>query len=115
MKKILIAGHSSVIAESLAGILRRKHLVFTCRGDCLSADIESIRADALIVDNTVIGIDGLLKLCNTAYTPPVLFIVTNILTEQLFLAAQEVGANYIARVPFSLDAMVQWLDDLLCE
>ena len=113
MKKILIAEHSSVIAESLAEILRRKYIVFTRRGDCLSAALESIRPDVLIVDIALIGIDGLLKLRSTAYTPPVLFIVTNILTEQLLLAAQDVGADYIARFPFSLDTMARRLDDLL--
>lgn len=89
-------------------------MIFTCSVDCLSAAIEALQPDAIVIDITLIGIDGLLKLRNAAYIPPVIFVVTNILTEHLLLAAQEVGADYIARYPFSLDAMVQRLDDLLC-
>ena len=113
MKKILIAAHSSAVTESLAEILRQKYKVFTCGSDHLFAAIEHIRPDALIVDITLLGIDGLIDLHNAACIPQVLFIITNILTEQLLLTAQEVGANYIARAPFSLDAMAQRLDDLL--
>ena len=102
-----------MIAESLAETLRNKYMVFTSCGDCLSAAIESIRPDALIVDIALIGIDGLLKLRNTSCAPPILFIVTNILTEQLLLIAQEIGADYIARFPFLSDALSQRLDDLL--
>lgn len=113
MKKILIVEHSPAITESLDETLRRKHTIFVCRGDCLFAAIESIRPDALIVDISLIGIEGLLKLRDAANKPPILLIVTNILTEQLLLAAEEVGGDYIARFPFSSDALSQRLDDLL--
>jgi len=115
LKKILITAHSSAVTESLAEILRRKYKVFTCGSDRLFAAIEHIRPDALIVDITLLGIDGLIDLRHAACIPPVLFIIANILTEQLLLTAQEVGTNYIVRIPFSLDAMAQRLDNLLGE
>ena len=113
MKKILIAEHSSAMTVALTETLGHKYAVFICRGSCLTTAIESLCPDALIVNVTLIGIDGLRKICGTANMPPVIFIITNILTEQLILTAQEVGVNYIARIPFSLDAMAQQLDNLL--
>ena len=114
MKSILIAGVSKEIASTLSASLSCKYKIYICSDRCAFPSVlKDLRPDALIIYAPFISIDGLRRLLANGYTPPVLVVLTNILTDQFLLSAQKIGAGCVFRIPFSSRALVSRLCDLL--
>ncbi len=111
--KLLIAVKSEIIADSLASSLSM-HDVHTCdTGTDALAMLETHRPDALILDLTLSGMDGLAVLQKTGFRPHSILALTNLVTPAVIQAAAEAGVQGMILIPCTVRHIIDLLNALI--
>lgn len=114
MKRLLIAEPSEIFTLAFMKELHAHFEISICsRGDTALALLESVRPDALVINLTLPGIDGLTVLQRSAYTPPVILAFTDFQSGYITRAAEAAGVDCILLRPCSFKAAAAKLKELI--
>lgn len=110
--KLLIAVKSGILSKLLASSLAM-YTVHTCdTGADALAMLEMHRPDALILDLTLPGIDGLTVLQKSGYKPRSILALTNLATPDVLAEAAAAGIQDILLIPCTIRHITEHLDAL---
>ena len=111
---VLIAVKSEVFAEALEDEICQSHEVHICHSGVAALELlDKIRPDALVVDLCLPHMTGIDVLKASAYQPPVVLGIANIVTEVVIEIAKSVGINYLFLMPCKPKVIALHLLDLL--
>ena len=111
--KLLIAVKSEVIAGLLVSALSM-HDVHTCdTGTDALAMLETHRPDALILDLTLPGMDGITILRKSVFKPRIILALTNLATPAVLQAAADVGVQDMILIPCTIRHIIEHLNALI--
>lgn len=97
---ILIVDESEAFAQALADDLSPDYKVHICHnGDAAIELLGKIRPDSLVLDLCLPHMTGIDVLKASAYHPPIILGITNIVTDTVLKAAESVGIKYLFRRP----------------
>jgi len=110
--KLLIAVKSEIIADALAASLSM-HDIHTCdTGTDALAMLEIYRPDALIIDLTLPGMDGLTVLRKTGFRPHRILALTTLATPAVLQAAADAGVQDMILIPCTIRHIIERLNAL---
>lgn len=105
MKRILVIGEPSVFQCALGNSLREKYL--------LIASPSGAPADALILDLSTAGADGLAFLTrNRALLPAVVLVLSHLISPHVLQQLSQLNVGAVIRIPCTVNEVVRVLEDL---
>ncbi len=115
MTKLLIALSSEDLCHVLQNLLASKFSVTCCReGKTALRLLEELRPEALILDLSLPGLDGITLLERAKdFRPPVILATIKFDPTYVLEAAPDVGIGYIIKLPGDIDALVTRLLDMV--
>ena len=110
--KVLIAVRSQLLTDLLASALPQ-HEIHICRtGTEALAKIDAFHPDILLLELMLPGMDGITLLRNAKYKPPVILVLTNLISDSVLTQAAAVGIRDLLLIPCTLRCILQHLEAL---
>lgn len=113
MQKVLIVIESEELRLALAAILKTEYELLVCAGAEEAQQLLSQKPDGMILDLHLQETDGLTFLENTkGCHPPVILVLTKLLSDYIEQALNELKVGYILRIPAPLNTIALRLQDM---
>lgn len=112
MRKILIIMESCILGQTLADSLSQNYELTLCTDSEEAAHLLQQKYDGLILDPFLPGTDGLTLLEEAEKRPPVILMLTRLITPYIQQAAQTLGVGYLLRIPCKVSDIHKRLDDM---
>lgn len=107
---ILIADGSEIFIQAMAEAIGRDHKVHICHDGVIALDLlNEIRPDGLVLDLCLPHMTGIDVLKASAYHPPIILGITNIVTDDVLVAAESAGIKYLFRRPCRPNVVASYL------
>lgn len=103
MQKMLIAVDSEIISEELTQAFHTEYAVHTCtKGSDALRLLQEVCPEILIISLSLPEASGLSVLEQTTYTPPVILVLTDYVSDDIVQKAETSGVGALIRFPCSI-------------
>lgn len=115
MRKLLIAQHSSTMADHLQRELQGDWNITVCTDSRPVVDMmQYMRPEAMILDLNLAPKDGIAVLEEgKPYLPPIIVATSNYIDDQVIETVERLGVGALVRIPFRMEYIREQLDHLV--